>query len=190
MEKNNDLFDKATGGEKRRRRKSNRRWFIWGLSAIVVLWISYMPVQLHRPFCETESVKLPNEVYGPKLSKIYRETLKNYFSGSNTLYLEINDMVLVPFIENGDEANPVDPLGRVLLLLIDPLDFIWGQTNAKIASWSVQRYVNAHPDSEIAKLDRAYSEAVFGDNPKKLDRLQKSELKCDLYQAITDPNLK
>lgn len=147
-----------------------------------------MPVQPYRPFCSDFTAYKEYKFYDWHLSEVYQKALKSYLSNTKTPYIDIGDIILVPVIENGHDQNAKGFFHRIISTVFDQKRLIWSQANSKIASNAIYWHLKENPSGEIARMDSEYKEAISGNTPKTLRSKNRARLRCDLIEAVADPN--
>lgn len=166
-----------------------QKWIVgYAIVGILLYAIAYLPVRPYRPFCDANSLDTPVEFYGVHLNERHRKWIRDYLDWTETLYVEIGDMIFVPLVEKGYDG----PRGFFDLLLAAALssrEWNWGQSNGKVEGLMPFYYAQDHPSSEIAKLHASYS-ALKNYDSGSPEEAAARRLQCDLIKAVTDPDLK
>lgn len=178
--------------EPRRSRKPTPEWQKWiagyAIVGVLLYAIAYLPVRPYRPFCDTNSLNTPVEFYGAHLNDWHRKWLRFYLNGTETLYVEIGDMIFVPLVEKGYDG-PRGLFGLLLDGALNSRSSNWRQSNGKVEGLMPFYYAQDHPNSDIAKLYARYK-AMKNYDSGSPEEIAAERLQCDLIKAVTDPALK
>lgn len=166
-----------------------QKWIIgYAIVGILLCAIAYLPMRPYRPFCDANSLNTPVEFYGAHLNDWHRKRLRYYLESTDTFYVEIGEMIIVPLVEKGYDG----PRGFFGLLLDGALSSRasnWRQANGKVEDLMPFYYAQDHPNSEIAELYASYSALKKFDSGSP-EETAAERMHCDLIKAVTDLTLK
>ena len=186
----NDELELGERAGRKTSKKWHRRIAVTCILMLAAIWIAYMPVQPYRPFCSDFAAYKEYKFYDSRLSGVYQKALKSYLWNTKTPYIDIGDIILVPVIENGHDQNAKGFFHRIISAVFDQRRLIWSQANSKIAYNAVYWHLKENPSGKIARMDFEYMEAMRGTYPKILGSKNRARLRCDLIEAVANPNLK